>query len=183
MTDTSASPPSRHYPNSAIALHWIMLLLIVAVYACILLRENFPRGSDLRESLKTWHFMLGLCVLALVMVRGGLRLFVWKSPEITPLPPRWLGWVAIAAHAAIYLWLVAMPIAGWVILSADGKPIPFGLPPLTGASEALAEQVEELHETAGTIGYFLLGLHAAAALFHHYLLKDNTLVRMLPPRR
>ena len=182
MTDASVSPPSRSYPNSAIALHWIMLLLIVAVYACILLRENFPRGSDLREGLKTWHFMLGLSALGLVAVRGGLRLFVWKAPAIAPEPPRWLRWLAIAAHTVIYVWLIAMPIAGWMILSADGMPIPFGLPPLTGVDKALAEQLEELHETAGTIGYFLLGLHAAAALFHHLILKDNTMIRMLPRR-
>jgi len=81
--------------------------------------------------------------------------------------------------------LIIMPLAGWTILSAEGDPIPFlglNLPPLTGVSENLAEQVQELHEAGGTVGYFLLGLHATAALFHHYLMKDNTLLRMLPRR-
>ncbi len=180
MTNAAAS---KRYPNIAIALHWLVLLLVVAAYACILLRENFPRGSDIREGLKTWHFMLGLTVLAATFVRGGLRAFVWKTPPITPEPPRLLHWLSIAAHLAIYLWLIAMPFAGWTILSAEGDPIPFWglqLPPLTGVNKQFAEQVQELHETGGTVGYFLLGLHAAAALFHHYVLKDNTLVRMLP---
>ena len=186
MTDQPASPPARHYPNSAIALHWFMLLLIVAVYACILLRENYPRGSDIREGLKTWHFMLGLSVLALVALRASLRAFVWKIPATTPEPPRYLAWLGAAAHLAIYAWLIAMPLAGWTILSAEGDPIPFWglqLPPLTGVSKDFAKQVEELHELGGTIGYFLLGLHAAAALFHHYVLKDDTMIRILPPRR
>lgn len=47
----------QRYSPISIALHWIMLLLLVAVYACMELREFHPRGSDLREGLKTWHYM------------------------------------------------------------------------------------------------------------------------------
>lgn len=49
---------TARYPKSAIALHWLMLAMIIAVYAAILLRENFPRGSATRETFKMWHFML-----------------------------------------------------------------------------------------------------------------------------
>jgi cytochrome b561 len=181
---TEAEPRQR-YANSAILLHWLVLLLVVAAYACILLRVNYERGSDIREGLKAWHFMLGLSVLAATILRAGLRAFVWKTPPISPQPPRILHILSIAAHVAIYVWLIAMPVAGWMILSAEGDAVPFwglNLPPLTGADRQLAKQVEELHELGGTIGYFLLGLHAAAALFHHYVLKDNTLSRMLPRR-
>ncbi len=182
MSDAAA--PKR-YPDSAILLHWLVLLLVVAAYACILLRTNFERGSDIREGLKAWHFTLGLSVLAATFLRIGLRVLVWKTPPITPPPPRMLHLLSIAAHLAIYAWLIAMPIAGWAVLSAEGDPIPFwglNLPPLTSPDKALADQVKELHETSGTIGYFLLGLHAAAALFHHYFMKDDTLRRMLPSR-
>ena len=182
MSDAAA--PKR-YPDSAILLHWLVLILVVAAYTCILLRTNFERGSDIREGLKAWHFMLGLSVLAATFLRIGLRVLVWKTPPITPLPPRMLHLLSIAAHLAIYAWLIAMPIAGWTILSAEGDPIPFwglNLPPLTSPDKVLADQVKELHETSGTIGYFLLGLHAAAALFHHYFMKDDTLRRMLPSR-
>ncbi len=81
--------------------------------------------------------------------------------------------------------MLGMPLMGWVILSAEGKDIPFfglTLPPLVGVNEALAHDVEEIHEAVGEAGYWLIGLHAAAGLFHHYLLKDNTLLRMLPSR-
>jgi len=182
MSDAAA--PKR-YPDSTILLHWLVLILVVAAYACILLRTNFERGSDIREGLKAWHFMLGLSVLAATFLRIGLRAMVWKTPPITPPPPRMLHLPSIAAHLAIYAWLIAMPIAGWTILSAEGNPIPFwglNLPPLTSPDKVLADQVKELHETSGTIGYFLLGLHAAAALFHHYFMKDDTLRRMLPSR-
>jgi cytochrome b561 len=79
-----------------------------------------------------------------------------------------------------------MPILGWLTLSAKGKVIPFfglELPPLIGADKALARSLEDIHETIGTLGYYLIGLHAAAALFHHYITHDNTLWRMLPRRR
>jgi cytochrome b561 len=76
-----------------------------------------------------------------------------------------------------------MPLLGWLILSAKGEPIPFfglQLPALIGESRKVAEWVKEIHEFIGTTGYFVIGLHAAAALFHHYFVRDNTLRRMLP---
>lgn len=79
--------------------------------------------------------------------------------------------------------MVGMPLAGWLLLSAAGKPIPFfglQLPALIGESKDLAGVIKEIHEIGGTVGYFLIGLHAAAALFHHYFLRDDTLRRMLP---
>jgi cytochrome b561 len=56
------------------------------------------------------------------------------------------------------------------------------LPPLIGPDDGLADRMEELHETVGTLGYWLIGLHAAAGLFHHYVLRDKVLTRMLPAR-
>jgi len=175
----------QRFTPLSIALHWVMVLLISAVYATILLRENYPKGTDIREGLKTWHFMLGLTVLALVVIRLIARLSS-RKPPISPEPPAWQSWLASATHFALYAFMLAMPVAGWVILSASGKTIPFfglELPALVGQSQALAGQVKELHETVGTIGYFLIGLHALAALFHHYVVKDDTLLRMLPGRR
>jgi cytochrome b561 len=172
------------YPSAAIAIHWLVLLLVIAVYALILLRENYPRGSDIRETLKSLHFSFGLTVLALTALRLAMRTFFWKQPPITPPVPPWLVIPAAAAHIALYALLLAMPIAGWMILSAEGEPIRFfgvNLPPLLAPDEQLAGQIKEIHETGGTIGYFLIGAHAAAALFHHYVFRDDTLERMLPP--
>lgn len=169
------------YGTLTIFLHWSMLALLAAVYACIELREIYPRGSDPRELLKTWHFMLGLTVFALVWVRLAARLS-GGTPPIVPEPPRWQLWAGRAVHVALYALMIGMPIGGWLILSAEGKPVPFWgltLPPLVAPNEELAELIEEVHETIGTFGYWLIGLHAAAALFHHYFMRDNTLRRML----
>lgn len=180
----SNDDPQR-FSALSIALHWVMVLLISAVYATILLRENYPKGTDIREGLKSWHFMLGLAVLALVIIRIVVRV-IGSKPPITPAPPAWQALLARIVHFALYAFMLAMPIAGWVILSASGKTIPFfglELPALTGPSKALAGQVKDLHETVASIGYFLVGLHALAALFHHYIVQDDTVRRMLPNRR
>ena len=170
------------YGFLSIGLHWFMLLLLAAVYACIELRELFPKGSDLREGLKTWHFMLGLSVLILAALRLVVRL-TSTLPRVEPEPPGWQKLLAKLMHTALYGFMIAMPLAGWLMLSASGKTIPFfGLqwPALMGESKNAAEFIKEIHETGGTVGYFLIGFHAAAALFHHYVLRDGTLRRMLP---
>lgn len=173
------------YPILSLALHWLMLVLLITVYACMELREFWPKGSELREGLKTWHFMLGLSVLVLVIVRIAARL-AGTIPPITPAPPAWQMRLAGLLHLGLYAFMIAMPILGWTILSASGKAIPFfgfTLPPLVSPDKALADQVKEIHETIATIGYVLIGLHALAGLFHHYIARDDTLRRMLPGRR
>jgi cytochrome b561 len=168
-----------------IALHWIMLLLIAAAVATIELREIFPRGSDPRELMKAWHFSLGLTVFGLVWV----RLLARRARPAAPMARASGGWqhvLASLAHLALYALMIAMPLAGWALLGAEGKPVLFfglALPPLTGRDGELAEVIEQLHEIGGNILYVLVGVHAAAALAHHYLLRDDTLRRMLPGRR
>lgn len=180
----SASETRQRYGTLEITLHWLMLIVIAAVYACIELRELYPKGSGIREALKTWHFMLGLLVLALVAVRLGVRLGA-TVPPIVPQPVAWQAMLAKLVHVALYALMIAMPIGGWLILSASGKPIPFfglQLPALIAENKDLSRSIKEIHETIGKAGYFLIGLHAAAALFHHYVVRDNTLLRMLPRR-
>ncbi len=170
------------YGSLSVGLHWVMLLLLVAVYASMELSDFFPKGSDARGALRTWHFMLGLSVLLLVWIRLMVRV-TGIVPGIEPNPPGWQMLLAKLMHIALYALMIGMPLLGWLTLSAQGKPIPFfglELPALIEASENAAKSIKEIHETGATVGYFLIGLHAAAALFHHYFLRDNTLRRMLP---
>ena len=177
MSFPASSGSPRAYSPLSVGLHWLMLALLIAVYATILLREGYPRGSEIREALKAWHFSLGLTVFGLVWIR---------------VLARWLGGGHRAArslagrggaivHLVLYAFMIAMPLLGWLTLSAGGDPVRlFGLslPPLTGPNEGLAERTEGIHETLGTVGYWLVGLHAVAALVHHYVLRDGTLRRM-----
>lgn len=168
------------YHLSSVALHWLMLALFIAVYASINLRELFEKGTAPREALKSLHFMLGLLMFALVWMRIAMRV-KHAVPGIQPAPPQWQEAVAKLAHLALYGIMIGMPLLGWLLLSASGKPIPFfglELPALMAPDKALAGQLKEIHELIGDVGYFLIGGHAAAALFHHYVKRDNTLLRM-----
>jgi cytochrome b561 len=170
------------YGALSIAMHWLMFLLLVAVYVCMEAHEAYPKGSDMRAALKNWHFTLGITVLVLVCLRLALRLSQ-VTPAITPPPARWQDKLGKLVHLALYAFMIAMPILGWLILSGEGKGVPFygfELPGLIAKNKALAENVEDIHKTIGELGYYLVGLHTLAALFHHYLIKDNTLKRMLP---
>src|SRR4051812_17665253 len=113
------------YGSFSIALHWVMLLLLIAVYATIELRGMFPKGSDPREAMKAWHFMLGLSVFILVWLRFAAHAIAGPVPRVVPQPPRWQAASAKLMHVALYLLMITMPILGWLVLSAEGKPIPF----------------------------------------------------------
>ena len=172
----------KHYHPLQIGVHWLTLLLLIAVYALIELRDIYPKGSAGHDLMKTWHFMLGMAVLAVVLVRLPLRLML-QAPPITPAPPAWQEQLAHAMHWALYGFLIVMPLLGWLTLSAKGQPIPFfglELPALMGPDRATARNLEGIHELIGNLGFFLIGLHAAAALWHHYFMRDDTLERMLP---
>jgi len=178
----NTSNSNARYNTFTISLHWLTFILMVAVYAFIEFRELFPKGSDPRETMKAIHFMLGLTVLFLVIPRIIAR-FIGSTPPITPEPPVWQQTSAKLVHLALYVFMIIMPLLGWLVLSAAGKPIPFfGLefPALLDKNKDLAKTIKEIHETVGEIGYFLIGLHALASLIHHYLQADNTLTRMLP---
>ncbi len=173
------------YGTLSMAMHWLMLLLLIGVYACIELHGMFPKGSPERAMMKTWHFMLGLTVFGLVFIRLAIR-FVTPAPRLLPQIAAWQRHLAGLMHGVLYAFLIVMPVLGWTTLSAKGSVIPFfglELPPLVGADREFGHQLEKIHETIGTLGYYLIGLHAAAALYHHYFVRDDTLRRMLPQRR
>lgn len=174
------------YGSLSIGMHWLMVFLLVAVYAAINLSDAAPKGSDLRAQLKVWHFAFGLCVFVLVFVRLAIRQLCGPTPHITPPIPRWQEHLAKAMHVTLYVFMLCMPALGWLAISAKGDPVSFvglQLPMLIDADKVLYKSLKDIHETIGTIGYYLIGLHAAAALAHHYVMRDNTLLRMLPRRR
>jgi cytochrome b561 len=176
------SPTRETYSPALVAIHWLTALLLVAVFASIELREYFPKGSDIREQLKALHFMLGLTVWLLVLIRLVLRSRE-RAPRIIPPPSTWQILAAHAMHALLYAVMIVMPVLGWLVLSGEGKPVPFfglTLPPLIAENKDLAHQLEDVHVFIGNAFYFLIGFHTLAALAHHYLARDNTLVRMLP---
>ena len=176
-----ASASARYHP-ALIALHWIVLGLIAVAYAAMEFRDAWPKGSDTRELLKTVHYTVGLTVFLLVFARVALRL-TNAAPAVTPPLPPLMNLASWGLHVALYGFMIVMPLLGWATLSAEGDPISFlgiPLPAIAPESEDLKEVFEETHELIGKLGYALIAAHAAAALYHHYIRKDDTLRRMLP---
>lgn len=172
------------YSALSISLHWLTLLLLIAVYALMELKGVYPKGSAPREAMKDWHYILGLSVFCLVWLRLGTR-FSGPSPMVVPAMPAGQALLAKAMHLALYALMIALPLLGWLTLSASGTAVPFWgleLPALIAKNKDTAKLLKEIHETLANAGYFLIGLHAAAALFHHYVKRDNTLKLMLPGR-
>lgn len=171
---------TTRFRPSLVILHWLTLFLLVGVYACIELRVQFPRGSAARELLKYWHFMLGLLVFGVTWVRLALRA-KGRSPAITPTLPAWQAGLSSVTALLLYAMMLALPVLGYLTLNAADKPLHvFGmqLPMLIAANRDLSSQLKDVHESIATAGYFLIGLHALAALYHHYIRRDDTLQRM-----
>lgn len=173
------------YPRSMIRLHWLTFLLVVLAYIFMEFREIFERGSAAREFMKATHYSLGLTILGLTLARLLLKVTSGPTPDITPPPAPWQQTAAKIGHAAIYVFLLAMPILGWATLSAEGDPVLFfglQIPGLVAPDKILSGRLEEIHEIGGTIGYVLIGGHALLAIIHHAVFKDTTLIRMMPGR-
>lgn len=170
------------FGSLSIALHWLMFLLLAAVYFTMEFRGIFPKGSEGRDLMKQFHFMLGISVFFLVWVRIAAVLMT-PTPKIVPTPPVVQDKAAKLAHLALYLLMICTPLLGWLLLNANGHAVPFfglELPLLTGKDHAFAEQIEYWHVLIAQTGYWLIGIHTVAALYHHYIVRDNVMLIMKP---
>ncbi|WP_306520841.1 cytochrome b [Rheinheimera sp.] len=169
------------FSQLTVLLHWVTVLLFIAVYCSMEFRDIFERGTTGRELMKTTHYWFGLSILLLLLPRLLAR-FRQHTPAIEPPQPHWQHKLAIWVHLALYVLMLLMPLIGWLLLSAEGKELSYlglQLPALMAPNEVWAERFEELHELGAKAGYALIAVHALAALFHHYVLKDNTVKRMM----
>lgn len=170
------SAPQRH-------LHWLFLILLVLAYITIEFRSEFERGTPGRVFMVQSHFWIGIAIFALLVPRFLFRL-KRGAPPIEPALPSWQAMLGKLIHVAIYVFLFAQPLLGIATAWTDGKAImlPFTgieLPALLAANEALAHQIEDIHKTAASVFYYLVGLHVLATLYHHFIRKDDTLKRMV----
>ncbi len=178
----SALNVDQKYAPISIAIHWLTLLLMIAIYVSIELHEALPRGNSLRGAMEDWHIVFGLTVLALAIARLIINLRL-KVPAIIPRIPAWQMMMTKGMKIYLYGLMLIAPILGWMYLSASEEPINWlfvSLPAISPVSEAVADFTGEAHELLGTSGYFFITFHALAGLYHHYWVKDNTLKRMLP---
>jgi len=177
------NPPS-HYGVVARSFHWGMALLIFAGLAGVELHGFFEKGGDVRAALMSIHFQTGLAVFALIWFRLGAVAFR-PVPPIIPEPPQWQNLAAKFTHLAFYAAMIALPVLGLLGAQASGKAVNLlgmAMPLFTGEDKAFAKEIREIHETIGNVMIGLIVAHIAAAYWHHFKQRDNTLLRMLPPK-
>jgi cytochrome b561 len=167
------------YSRPAVALHWLLALLITGTFALGLYMHGLP-VSPQRLKLYSWHKWAGIVILALSVVRLLVRLR-GPRPQDAAMPP-WQRGAAHATHHALYLLFFAVPLAGWAYSSAAGFPVVlFGvlpLPDFVPVDKALAELLKAWHKgLALTLGALVL-LHLAAVLKHQFIDHDGLLARM-----
>jgi cytochrome b561 len=169
------------YGRVARVFHWLMAVLLLWQVGVALTMVRL--SEDWYHSLSFWHESTGVTLLALVAARLAWRLIRPPPPLLVP-PMMRVG--AHAVHAGLYLLLFAIPITGYLMNDALDFPVqPFGLftlPHLIAPDRALGFFLLALHFWLGMALLALFALHLGAALFHHFVLRDGTLRRMLPRR-
>lgn len=174
---------AERYTSKARWFHWVMAGLIVLAYILILSRSQFARGSDIRTLVVVSHFWVGLLILAMAFFRVAERRRQ-APPGITPPLEGALHLAATFSHYALYAFLFIQPLMGLVtvLLERGALPIPLtqlAIPSPFAISKETAEGLEHYHILLGTIFYYVIGLHVVAAIWHHFVRKDNTVRRMV----
>jgi cytochrome b561 len=183
-TRIAAGDDGTHYDSVAIALHWAVALLVVVQFAMAVTWDWFAKPT--RQALESVHISLGVLLTAAIVAR-----IVWRLIPGHQRSSLESGWVRLASkgvHYLLYLLLVAQAALGFGFRWAQGHSVEFfGLFAIPGPFAELARPTRRLlHEGHEWIGWAIVIIalgHALAALYHHYMLKDGLLRRMLPPPR
>jgi cytochrome b561 len=172
------------YLGAAIALHWATAVLILANLLLGLSMVPLPI-SPRKLQWYLWHKSIGVTIFLLTSLR-----LAWRAlrPHPAPVPmPRWQRRAAAAAHALLYVLLIAIPVSGWLYSSATGVQVVYAgvlaLPDLVPKDKALADVLRAVHVALNSLLAAVVCVHVAAALKHHFVDRDEVLVRMLPGSR
>jgi cytochrome b561 len=185
-----ASAVRSRYSKIAIAFHWVIaVLLIVNLVVGLwvldpLVNSPDPATKRLGFTVIQLHKSVGLTVLVLAIAR-----LAWRLMNPPPPYPDHMTRAEIVlaklSHWGFYVLMLALPLSGWAMVSTSKIQFPilyFGLfqVPMLPISKAWGELLDQSHLILGWITLALIVLHVAAALKHHYLDRDDVLVRMLP---
>lgn len=172
----------RSYTATAIALHWLIALLVACSATLGLYMVDLP-FSPSKLQYYSWHKWIGVSIFIIAVVRALWRL-THAAPSMPPAMPHWERRAAAASHLFLYVLIIVIPLSGWLMSSALGvKTVYLGmlpLPDLVAKDKILAEQLKLVHAGLNWTLAVLVGLHVAAALRHHFVARDDVLARMLP---
>jgi len=173
------SPEARQYDGRTIAFHWATLVLVAVQWVLAQVIDDFARGAP-RIAARSTHIVLGLVIAALVLAR-----VIWRASRGRRLPAADRGALHVlakATHWGMYGLLGVAVLLGMFTVWAQGDSIYglFKVPAYAPADHDYGDHIADIHGTVVTILLILIGVHAGAALVHHYVWRDGVLRRMLP---
>ncbi|MGY5809456.1 cytochrome b [Rhizobium sp. LEGMi198b] len=181
----AADGRAARYDHVTITFHWLTALLVLTMFTLAEARSFVARGTPLRGDLIFVHISLGILLAAVLILR-----IVWRIATHRRTAPAVSGLqhaVATLAHLALYALMISQVSYGFLMIWASGnEPSFFGLfsvPPLIVLDQPTRHVMGELHDYTAWAIIAVVGIHAAAALGHHYVLRDRVLVRMIPVRK
>lgn len=183
--ETAASSTRSTYSRTAIALHWIIALLVLTTIPLGVYGSYYE--TEIGQAATNAHKSIGILILAFSLVRLAWRL-THKPPPLTVEMAPALRLIARISHTLFYVLLIVLPLSGWWMSSAVPERHPFGfglfdvpfLPVPRGFASAGPAFL--IHTALGFLMIGLVVLHIAAALKHHFIDKDDVLERMLTRR-
>lgn len=179
-TDIAVAAPSNlQYDHLSILLHWVTAALVATLWALGQSFDFFPKGAP-RDAALSVHILLGISVGAVLLVR-----IAWRASAGRRLPPAdsgRMGQLAHSAHYGLYVLLVVTVALGLSRAWLHGYQIFhwFAFTRVAFSTRSLTRTIGGLHGDFADIVVIVAGLHATAALAHHYVLRDSVLRRMLP---
>jgi cytochrome b561 len=173
----------QRYTATAIALHWLIAVLIIGTFTLGLVMTDIPGLTPTKLRYFSWHKWAGVTVLLLATLRLLWRL-LHRAPAYPDAMPPWQRQAAHALHGLLYILIFAVPLSGYFYsLAAGVKVVYFGLfplPDLIGPDPALKPVLKAVHYWLNMLMAGLVGLHVAAALKHLLVDRDRIMQRMLP---
>lgn len=177
-------PDAARYDRVTIVFHWLTVLLVVGLFALAEIWSFLPRGTPTRRLLQSLHISFGLTFAAVFVLRA-----VWRLCKGRRLPPASAGLMRVAStgvHGLLYLLMAVQIALGFLFRWAQGEPFAFfglfDVPTLIAIDHEQRRFIGGLHDTVAWTIIVVALLHALAALFHHYVLRDGVLRRMLGSR-
>jgi len=179
-TRIMAGDDGTNYDTVAVSLHWLTALLVIVQFALAETWDSFAKPTQ--ESMQSLHVSFGILLAAVIIAR-----LVWRwipGHQVHSLDHGWMRIASKGAHYVLYALLIVQAALGFTIGWSAGHPIHFfGIPiagPIGPPARPMRHDLREIHSTVGWTIIIIAFGHALAALYHHYVLKDRVLMRMLP---